>query len=135
MDLNQCACSGKTLARLLRPAVLALLVREKTHGYDIVQQLHGLEIFAGFPPDTSGVYKVLKSMEREGLVSASWEFGGSGPAKRRYALTRSGTACLKRWARTLEGYRAQIDGLLGIVKPHGKSLTSGRARKCKCRKG
>jgi DNA-binding PadR family transcriptional regulator len=134
VDLNQCSCSGKTLARLLRPAVLALLVREETHGYDIVQQLHKLDLFVDCPPDTSGVYKVLKSMEREGLVSAKWESGDNGPAKRRYALTKDGKACLKRWARTLEGYRAQIDGLLAVVNPDGKSAKSGRAQKCSCRK-
>ena len=133
MDLNQCACSGKTLARLLRPAVLALLARRETHGYDIVRRLRGLETFANFPPDASGVYKVLKSMEQEGLVSARWETGDSGPAKRRYVVTKDGKACLKRWAETLEDYRAQIDGLLAIVNPDGRLPKSGRARICKCR--
>ena len=133
MDLNHCACSGITLARLLRPAVLALLVRGKTHGYDVVQQLHGLEIFADLPPDTSGVYKVLKSMEREGLVSASWQLGDSGPAKRQYALTKQGVVCLKRWAKTLEDYRAQIDGLVAVLNQASGSLAPGRARKCKAK--
>jgi DNA-binding PadR family transcriptional regulator len=117
MDLNQCACSGKTLARLLRPALLALLARGETHGYDLVQQIHGLPMFTDTPPDTSGIYKLLKSMEREGLVSASWELGESGPAKRRYALTSEGQTCLKRWTQTLKTYRNQVEGLLDIIQP------------------
>jgi DNA-binding PadR family transcriptional regulator len=117
MDLDQCACSGKTLARLLRPAILALLARGKTHGYDVVQQLQGLEMFADLPPDTSGVYKVLKFMEEEGLVSAHWEPGDSGPAKRSFALTKDGAGCLDRWSETLKLYRTQIDGLLAILGP------------------
>jgi hypothetical protein len=52
VDLNQCACSGKNLARLLRPAILALLVRGETHGYDLVRQLGELAIYAEAPPDT-----------------------------------------------------------------------------------
>ena len=133
MDLDQCACSGKTLSRLLHPAILALLARGKTHGYDIVQRLQGMEMFVETPPDTSGVYKVLKSMEEEGLVSANWEFDAAGPARRSYALTKEGKACLKQWAETLKGYRAQIDGLLSIVD---LAVPAGlRAQKGRCRNG
>jgi DNA-binding PadR family transcriptional regulator len=132
VDLDQCACSGKTLARHLRPAVLALLARERTHGYEIVQRLQELEMFVEVPPDTSGVYKALKSMEEEGLIAATWEFGDAGPAKRTYALTKDGKACLKRWAETLRNYRAQIDGLLAILDPDRKLPKSERTRKCRC---
>jgi len=133
MDLDQCACSGRTLDRLLRPAVLALLARGKSHGYDLAQRLQDVELFAEIPPDTSGVYKALKSMEEEGLVSASWELGDAGPAKRRYALTKDGKACLKRWAETLENYRNQIDGLLAILGANKKARMS-RMQKCRCLK-
>ncbi len=127
VDLDQCACSGKNLARLLRPAMLALLIRGETHGYDLVLQLSKLTIYADAPPDTSGIYKVLKSMDREGLVSASWELSDSGMAKRRYALTAAGKECLNRWTRTLENYRMQIDGLLAILKPDdGSSAANGK---------
>jgi DNA-binding PadR family transcriptional regulator len=134
LDLNQCACSGKTLARLLRPALLALLARGETHGYDLVQQICGLAMFADTPPDTSGIYKLLKSMEREGLVSASWELGENGPAKRRYALTPEGRTCLNRWSGTLETYRAQIEGLLAILHGNRKSPATASRRKCGCKK-
>jgi DNA-binding PadR family transcriptional regulator len=91
-------------------------------------------MFADIPPDTSGVYRVLKSMEEEGLVSANWEFGDAGPAKRRYVLTKDGKVCLKQWARTLENYRAQIDGLLAILDLDRKLPKSERTRKCLCYK-
>ena len=135
MDLDQCACSGKTLARLVRPAVLALLAQQKTHGYDIVQRLQELKMFIEIPPDTSGVYRVLKSMEDEGLVSSAWVLGNTGPAKRRYTLTKDGKACLKRWVETLENYRAQIDGLLDILDLDRKRLKSERNRQSHRQKG
>ena len=134
MDIDQCACSGRTLDRLLRPAVLALLAREKTHGYDVVQQLKGLEMFAEVPPDISGVYKALKSMEEEGLISSSWEYGDTGPARKRYVLTKDGRSCLQRWAETLQVYRAQIDGLLAILDLNRKLRTSTAAPKCGCQR-
>jgi DNA-binding PadR family transcriptional regulator len=133
MDLDHCSCSGRTLDRLLRPAVLALLAREKTHGYDVVQQLKELEMYSEVPPDTSGVYKALKSMEEEGIISSSWEFRDTGPAKKRYALTEDGKACLNRWAETLQIYRAQIDGLLTILDLNRRLLVSSAAPKCGCR--
>lgn len=126
MDITQCACSGKTLDRLLRPVVLAMLARAGTHGYDLVQQLAKLELFADSPPDTSGIYKTLKAMEKEGLISSDWDLGKSGPAKRRYALTKNGRTCLKRWAETLRDYRAQIDGLLEILNASGIKPASTR---------
>jgi DNA-binding PadR family transcriptional regulator len=134
MDLDQCACSGRTLDRLLRPAVLALLAREKTHGYDVVQKLKELEMFAEVPPDTSGVYKVLKSMEEEGLICSNWEFGDMGPAKKQYALTKQGKDCLKKWAETLRAYRAQIDGLLTLLDLNQELTFRNASPKCGCQR-
>jgi len=133
VDHDRCACSGRTLDRLLKPAVLVLLAREKTHGYDVVQRLKGLEMFADVPPDTSGVYKALKSMEEEGLISSKWEQRGAGPAKKRYALTKDGKICLKRWAGTLVHYRAQLNGLLALLDPDRKDPAPDNARRCGCR--
>jgi DNA-binding PadR family transcriptional regulator len=129
VHLDRCACSGRSLARLLRPAVLALLARKKAHGYDIVQRLLELEVFVESPPNISGVYKVLNTMEDEGLVASNWQSGRNGPAKRTYALTRDGEVCLRRWAGTLEKYRAQIEGLLAILDPERESPIQASPRK------
>jgi PadR family transcriptional regulator, regulatory protein PadR len=119
-DLDQCVCSGKTLARLLRPAILALLSQAPTHGYVLVQRIGELNLFAAEPPDPSGVYKTVKEMEKEGLVNSAWELGDSGPAKRRYELSSDGLACLNRWVSTLKAYRTHIDGLLMLIGPKKK---------------
>jgi len=100
---------------LLLSAVLALLAQSESHGYVLVQRLGELGLFADAPPDTSGVYKVLKSMEGEGLVTAAWEMGDSGPAKRQCTITTDGRTCLARWAQALKEYRRQIGGPLGIL--------------------
>ncbi len=126
MDFDRCSCSGKSLNRLLQPALLALLLQERTHGYVLLQRLGELDFFASAPPDASGVYKALKEMELDGLVSSSWDLGASGPARRRYALSRDGKACLKQWAKTLETYREQIDGLLGLLA-HGSPDAAARS--------
>ena len=114
-DMEGCACSGRSLSRLVRPALLALLSRGEGHGYALVQRLGEVDIFSDSPPNTSGVYKVLKSMQQEGLVTAAWDTSDDGPAKRRYTITAKGKACLERWAKTLGDYRRQVEGLLSLI--------------------
>jgi DNA-binding PadR family transcriptional regulator len=111
MDFVDCPCSGKTLARLLNPAILICLARGPAHGYALVQQLAELKIFAHGTPDHAGVYRSLKQMESQGFVGAEWDLG-AGPARRVFSLTETGTACLSRWVQTLQRYRSAIDELL-----------------------
>ena len=121
-DLDQCSCSGKSLARLVQPAVMAILARRAAHGYAIAQRLGKLAMFRCQPPDHTGIYRLLKNMEDGGLVVSSWDLADSGPAKRRYRLTPRGRACLGRWARTLEDYRQAVAELLDMLRaPPGRS--------------
>jgi len=114
-EFSQCPCTGKTLARIIQPAVLALLAGKPLHGYVIVQQLKGLKMFQGESPDPAGVYRVLRAMEQRGLLTASWDTGRAGPAKRQFTITERGQACLNRWGRTLEEYAESIGDLLATI--------------------
>jgi DNA-binding PadR family transcriptional regulator len=112
---NQCPCTGKTLPKIVQPAVLAVLAKQPLHGYLIVQRLRTVRMFRDECPDPAGVYRVLRSMDQRGLVTSNWDLAKAGPAKRRFTLTARGRACLKRWARTLEQYARSIDDLLGTI--------------------
>jgi PadR family transcriptional regulator, regulatory protein PadR len=135
LDLDQCVCSGKSLARLLRPAILAMLSQAPTHGYELAHKIGERNLFGTEPSDPSGIYKALKEMEKEGLVRSSWELGDSGPAKRRYELSPEGITCLKRWISTLEIYRSHIDGLLALLAPRKVKLHTIGQDPCCCRSG
>lgn len=111
MDFSECPCSGKTLARLLNPAVLLCLARGAAHGYALLEQLAELKMFAGREPDHAGVYRALKQMESQGIVSSEWDHGVV-PARRVFSLTETGAACLEHWGQTLHRYREAIDELL-----------------------
>jgi len=125
VDIDQCACSGKSLDRFLRPAVLAALQAEKSHGYDLVRRLATMDIFSDAPPDASGVYKTLRVMEKEGLVVSTLDSGGGGPARRNYALTPQGKACLRQWSTTLRKYREQLDMLLAMLPAKSRRQRNG----------
>ncbi len=132
MDLDQCVCSGKNLPRLLRPAILALLAGGSAHGYSLVQRLGEMELFATSAPDTSGVYKLLKQMEEEGLIAGEWDLGEGGPARRCFTLTKDGRSCIERWAESLSIFRRQLDSLLNLVAADGIANAAAKGG-CKCK--
>jgi len=93
-DFEQCACTGRTLSRFVRPAVLALLAEAPAHGYDLLQRLREFKMFSEAPPDASGVYKTLRAMTDEGLVSGEWDTPDAGSARRPFTLKSKGRKCL-----------------------------------------
>jgi DNA-binding PadR family transcriptional regulator len=118
MDFDECACSGKSLARMLRPAVMGLLAGGPAHGYQLAQRLGEMKMFAGQEPDHAGLYRTLKQMEDEGLLTWAWDLADSGPARRVFTLTPAGKACLGKWKKTLADYRDALAELLGFLNRH-----------------
>ncbi|HOF87045.1 MAG TPA: helix-turn-helix transcriptional regulator [Armatimonadota bacterium] len=125
--LAECPCTGKTLERLVRPAVLLMLAREPMHGFKIVRQLAAMPMFDGQQPNAAGVYRALKIMAEEGLVTPEWALSASGPAKRLYTLTARGEHCLASWLITLHDYRQSIDALLALGQDAVARWREGRA--------
>jgi len=88
-----------------------------------------MAMFQDHGPDITGVYRLLEEHGEEGIRGpSSWERSPpAGPAKRRYALTSGGRACLTRWITTLRTYRDAVSQHLldtasssGAAKPrHG----------------
>ena len=124
---DECPCRGATLAKLMQPAILALLAEGGLHGYDIVQRAAKLPTLRGSRPDPTGVYRLLRAMSRRGLLTASWDASEKGPAKRCYQLTPAGRECLAAWVNTLRAYRHALDEMLKTVR-HA-------AGRCRPRKG
>jgi poly-beta-hydroxybutyrate-responsive repressor len=79
---------------LLSSSLLAYLRRWNAYGYQLVQELNQ----SGLPGfDSTTVYRTLRQLERHGLVSSFWDTSESGPARRRYSLTRAGETFLDLW--------------------------------------
>lgn len=93
-------------------AVLLLLLREwSSYGYDLMEKAAAFG-FAALNPGT--LYRVLRQMEKEGLVSSGWDTSGQGPARRIYSITEAGEAYLKLWAGSLEQYRRTMDSFFRL---------------------
>src|ERR671936_479218 len=77
----------------LRPCVLLLLREQPSHGYELLERLRPL----GVPgDDPGGLYRALRSLERDRLVRSGWTSSATGPDRRIYELTREGTEELHR---------------------------------------
>ena len=96
-----------TLPRnFMRPCVLLLLKESPAHGYDILERLKAFG-FSGSDP--GGLYRMLRNLEQEGLVSSSWEPSIAGPQRRRYKLTRAGSEALHEHAKSLQATAEVLD--------------------------
>ena len=62
--------------------------------------------------DVGNLYRVLRSLEEQGIVASEWDETLPGPAKRTYELTDAGAAALERWATALTETRTRIDRFL-----------------------
>ena len=125
-EMNECAVLGKSLSRLTQPSILTVLAAHDgpLHGYAIIQEMAQGPMYGGSAPDPTGIYRILKQMENNGLITSAWDTSESGPAKRCYELTDEGRACLRRWIDSLACYKASIEELrvlascaLGIEVP------------------
>lgn len=112
-QLNECAQLGKSLSRLSQPTILAILAAsdEPLHGYVIVQKAAHSPMFGGTKPDPTGIYRTLKTMEEQGLLSSVWDTPKTGSAKRAFSLTEEGSKTLRRWIDSLACYQATIGEL------------------------
>jgi PadR family transcriptional regulator, regulatory protein PadR len=125
---EKCPCSGGTLDKLVQPAILAVLSRGPSHGYQIAVEIGKMQNSEGEQPDTSGIYRFLKNMEAKGLVVSSWDTPATGHAKRLFDITTDGRACLDHWVGTLEHYRAAIASLLKTAKAAASRKRKSRHR-------
>jgi PadR family transcriptional regulator, regulatory protein PadR len=96
---------------MLIPCVLLAVSLQRAHGYLIEEYLKNMGFFRS---DPSTLYRALRNMEKDGLLSSDWEAGPAGPARRVYTLTAAGRAWLDTWSATLGAYREMIDNFFTL---------------------
>jgi PadR family transcriptional regulator, regulatory protein PadR len=128
---KNCPCSGTNLDRLLRPALLVCLMKSEQHGYQLTKGLEDMAMFKSPAPDLTGIYRCLRDMEEEGLVTGSWEESDRGRARRRFQITPDGVVCLARWNQTIETYGAALKDLCGHMR---RALAQNKGEKTQPKK-
>src|SRR5438105_9533035 len=91
---------------LLVPYLLFALSFYRAHGYLLQQWLRALGFFG---VDLTTLYRTLRQMEQQGLVSSAWDAEEQGPARRVYTLTDAGRLIVESWAAALGPYRVMLE--------------------------
>jgi PadR family transcriptional regulator PadR len=95
-------------------AILAVIAREETYGYRIVESLQGL---AGLSLSESTVYPVLTRLARDGVLAVRTEASPAGPTRRYYRLTTAGKSRLRELADSWKMISGSLCTLLKGVEP------------------
>ena len=96
------------IERFIEPALLLLLRDGPAHGYELADGLGGYE--SDDRVDHGNLYRLLHSLEEEGLLTSSWDDGSR--SKRTYELTDDGRRLLDTWAGALDVAGRQISRFL-----------------------
>jgi PadR family transcriptional regulator PadR len=96
--------------RFTEPALLLLLSERPAHGYELLERLPALT--GGRRVEMGNLYRLLRSLEEEGIVSSEWDASAPGPAKRRYALTADGVRLLRHWSDALAETAKRIEAFI-----------------------
>lgn len=107
----------RRILRFLEPCLLLLLHCNETHGYELLEGLKPLG-FEQDPMDSSTVYRILRSLEEQGLVTSRWDTNNAGPARRLYRLTDAGDAYLAAWVGDLRETDRVLHHFLKVYDTH-----------------
>jgi PadR family transcriptional regulator PadR len=94
---------------VLEYCVLALLRETERYSYEIVHALGQVE---GLVTTEGTLYPLLSRLRKEQLVTTTWRESDTGPPRRYYRLTPSGTGRLATFLGEWSRFRDSVDTLL-----------------------
>ena len=101
--------STQLLKGVLDTAVLAVIERGSTYGYDLVRQLRS----AGFEDvGDASVYGTLRRLFNGGYLSSEIVPSEEGPARKYYGINGAGTDMLERSRKTWHEFTTVMNSLL-----------------------
>jgi PadR family transcriptional regulator len=102
----------------LVPILLLMLRQWSSYGYELMEKMSTFGL-AAMNPGT--FYRTLRQMEKDGMVSSSWDTSEGGPARRVYSITDAGEAYLNYWAQSLDQYQRMMNTFFRLYTGQPKS--------------
>jgi PadR family transcriptional regulator PadR len=100
---------AQLLKGVLELAVLAVIARGETYGYEILSTLES----AGLDGvGDASVYGTLRRLEQAGHLSSRFEASDSGPARKYYSVTPIGAEQLRAGTETWSSITDAVEGLM-----------------------
>ena len=82
--------------RYIQASILMGLLSGTSYGYELITTIQSYGFIEGTAPPGM-VYRHLRQMEEDNLVSSQWDTGQAGAAKRTYTITDEGREVLSHW--------------------------------------
>ena len=119
------AGGGRYRRSVLEAALLSSIAESTSHGYELVEQIESLaaELVC---IDPGSMYRFLRGMEEQGLVSSTWQTPETGPSRRVYEITVEGVEALEIMAQALSQRAAAMQRL---AEHAARAVTHARAHK------
>jgi PadR family transcriptional regulator PadR len=116
---------GRYRRSVLEVAILASLAESTAHGYNLVDQIEALTGNL-VCIDPGSMYRLLRDLEEQGLVSSSWQVPESGPSRRVYQINEQGLEALEFMAGSLSQRAAAMQRLADLAT---QALAKSRSSK------
>jgi PadR family transcriptional regulator PadR len=109
---KHCCCKehGPAIRGYLIPCLLLLLKDAPSHGYQLIELLEKRGYLREIP-DPGVIYRHLRRLEQDGMVTSTFE-PGDGPARKVYTLAAEGRAALSEWVRNLVELKGVLEAFL-----------------------
>jgi transcriptional regulator len=92
--------------------LLSVLSEDPLHGYGVIERLRARSDDTFDLPEGT-VYPALHRLERERLVSSSWESGDNARKRRLYTVTPAGRKHLKKRRAEWAGFARAVAAVVG----------------------
>jgi PadR family transcriptional regulator, regulatory protein PadR len=103
----------------MQPSILLGLLLKTSYGYELIQNIQNFGFVEGEAPPGM-IYRHLRQLEEQGLVSSNWETKGTGPAKRMYTITEEGKAVLAIWIDYMKRQASTLNEFIGAYRKFKK---------------
>ena len=108
---------SKKAERYIQSSILMTLKIRPSYGYELIKEISQFGFVEGHAPPGM-IYRHLRDLEENGLVSSKWETEGTGPARRVYQLTPEGGDVLDYWIVYMKN---QVEKLQNFIEIYQKN--------------
>jgi poly-beta-hydroxybutyrate-responsive repressor len=111
---NQSRLSGRQ-ERYIQPSILMGLLSKPCYGYELINTIHLYGFIQGQAPPGM-IYRHLRRLEEDGLVTSQWDTTDAGAAKRMYTITGEGREVLSIWVDYMDDQAGRLQRFVAMYQ-------------------
>nr|WP_319491987.1 helix-turn-helix transcriptional regulator [uncultured Desulfobacter sp.] len=101
--------------RYIQASILLGLIPAPSYGYELISTIQTFGFIEGTAPPGM-VYRHLRQMEDDNLLSSQWDTEQAGAAKRIYTITDEGREVLDLWVQHMQDRADKLNGFIKMYR-------------------